>query len=136
MGALYTVQPFNNYLMRTKLKGQDIYDVLNQQWLGQPYVKMLQISGLTYTWDNSLPVGSRIVDVRKGGVSISRTATYTATINNFLAGGGDNFVAFKNGTETGYGPVVTVDLDALVTYIKGLAQPFGAAIEGRVTRLN
>jgi 5'-nucleotidase len=55
------------------------------------------------------------------------------TVNNFLQGGGDNFTVFQSGTNPVVGPV---DLDALVTYIKSLTQPFNAVIEGRITRVN
>ncbi len=55
-GALYNVQPFNNYLVRMSLTGRQIYDLLNQQWQpDQPHPRMLQISGLTYNWDSTLP---------------------------------------------------------------------------------
>ena len=59
-GQLYAVQPFNNILMKITLTGQQIYDVLNQQWTGgnASAVKILQISGLTYTWKNNQVVGS------------------------------------------------------------------------------
>jgi 5'-nucleotidase len=135
-GQLYTIQPFNNYLVKINMTGQQIYDVLEQQWSGgnASSPKMLQISGLTYTWDNNLPVGGRIVEVRKkDGTAIGLDTVYTVTVNNFLQGGGDNFTVFAAGTNPMVGPV---DLDALVTYIKGLAQPFTAVIEGRVTRVN
>ena len=132
-GDLQTVQPFNNTLVRMELTGQQIYDLLEQQWLGQPYTRMLQISGLTYTWDNALPVGARIVEVRKDGVAIDHAATYIIVTNNYLADGGDNFSTFKDGTNKIIGPV---DLDALVDYVSTLTQPFTATIDGRITRLN
>ncbi len=132
-GELYTIQPFSNYLVKISLTGQMVYDVLNQQWAGQPYVKMLEISGLSYTWDNNLPVGSKVVDVRKNRVSIDKSATYTVTVNNFLSTGGDNFIAFKNGTNPVTGPI---DLDALVSFIKTLPQPIDYSISGRAIRLN
>jgi 5'-nucleotidase len=132
-GELYTVQPFNNDLVKMELTGQQIYDVLNQQWAGQPYARILQVSGLTYSWDNNLPDNNRIVEVRKDGAPIVRETVYTVTCNSFLRGGGDNFTVFKAGANAEVGPV---DIDALVDYIKGLAQPFTAVIEGRITRLN
>ena len=126
-GQLYAVQPFNNILMKITLTGQQIYDVLNQQWTGgnASAVKMLQISGLTYTWKNN-----QVVEVRKNGTLIDKNASYTATVNNFLQGGGDNFTVFKAGTNPVVGPV---DLDALVSYIKTLPQPFTAVIDGRIS---
>ena len=92
-GQLYAVQPFNNILMKITLTGQQIYDVLNQQWTGgnASAVKMLQISGLTYTWKNN-----QVAEVRKNGTLIDKNASYTATVNNFLQGGGDNFAVFES----------------------------------------
>lgn len=111
------------------LTGAQIYAVLEQQWAGQPFARIMQISGLTYTWDANLPVGSRVLDVRKGGVSIDRAATYSVTCNNFMAAGGDNFTVFRDGISPVGGPI---DLDALTDYVKTLPQPFSAAIEGRI----
>jgi len=133
VGMVYTIQPFNNVLMKMSLTGQQIYDVLNQQWLGQTSAKMLQISGLTYTWDNNLEVGNRVTEVRQDGNPIDKAAVYTVTCNNYLQGGGDNFSTFTLGANPEVGPV---DAPALVDYLEGLAQPFNAVIENRVTRLN
>ena len=133
-GELYTVQPFNNYLVRVELTGQQIYDVLNQQWAGQPYPRILQVSGLSYTWDGSLPDSGRVVEVRREGVPIDKTAVYTVTANNFIADGGDNFTVLRDFGSNGVaGPV---DLDALVGYIESMGRPFTASIEGRIVRLD
>ena len=132
-GELYTVQPFNNYLVKMEITGQQVYDVLNQQWYNQPYARVLQISGLTYTWDNNRPENDRITEVLKEGTPVDRSATYTVTVNSFLAAGGDNFTVLAQGAGQIVGPV---DLEALVNYIKQLPQPFTAAVEGRITRLN
>jgi 5'-nucleotidase len=113
--------------------GQQIYDVLAQQWATPASPKMLQLSGLTYFWtDNGSEVAGTITSVLKDGVPIDKFATYTVTTNNFLAGGGDNFTVFKSGLDQ---VVDAADIDVLVSYIKGLSQPFSASIEGRVTRL-
>src|SRR5208283_4171223 len=134
-GALYDVQPFNNYLVRMNLTGRQIYDLLNQQWQqgsGESHPRMLQISGLAYTWDSSRPEGSRIVTVFRNGIPIGPTARYTVVVNSFLAGGGDGFSVLTNGTGRAAGPV---DLNALIDYIYKLPQPFSAQINGRITRL-
>jgi 5'-nucleotidase len=133
-GALYAAQPFNNYLVKMTLTGQQIYDVLNQQWAGQPYVKMLEIAGFSYTWDNSLAVGNRIVEVRRNGTAIDRNVSFPVVVNNFLAGGGDNFTVLRNGLNPVTGPI---DLDALVAFIQAHPQPINySTIQGRVERLN
>ena len=133
-GELYTVQPFNNYLVTMEMTGQQIYDLLNQQWAGQPYTRFLQISGLKYTWDASLPENDRIVEVTKAdGTLLDLEAIYTVTANNFLADGGDNFTVFRDALNKVTGPI---DLDALIYYLQGITQPFSAEIEGRINMLN
>jgi 5'-nucleotidase len=132
-GALHATQPFRDYLVKMNLTGQQIYMALNQQWAGQPHAKMLETSGLAYTWANHLPIGNRVVQIRKNGVPIDRSATYSITVNSFLAGGGDNFTAFLNGTDLIKGPN---DLDALVSYVKSFMQPINRSVEGRAVQLH
>jgi 5'-nucleotidase len=133
-GQLFAIQPFGNTLVRMTLTGDQIYELLNQQWLNQPFPRMLQISGFTYTWDNARPVGDRIVEVRRAGAgAIDRAASYTMTVNSFLAAGGDNFAVLTRGTDRQVG---VNDLEALVAHVQRLPQPFSSGIEGRITRLN
>ena len=133
-GELYTVQPFNNHLVKMDLTGQQIYDLLNQQFPAGPTLhRLLQVSGLTYTWDNKVPPPGRIVEVRKDGQSIDKAATYTVTANSFLAEGGDKFSVFKLGANKVTGPT---DLKAFVDYLKSLPQPFSAKIDRRIKKLN
>ncbi|MDQ0247052.1 5'-nucleotidase [Bacillus fengqiuensis] len=127
-GELYNVQPFNNDLVKMTLTGQQVVDLLNQQWQnGQ--TRMLQVSGLTYTWSNNKVVGVYLPD----GTPINPAAEYTVAANSFLAGGGDGFTVFNQGKNREVGPV---DLDALVNYVKEQSQPFTAKIEGRITLSN
>ena len=46
---------------------------------------------------------------------------------------GDNFTVLTEGKNRVVGPV---DLDALVDYIEALPQPFTAAVEGRIQRVD
>jgi 5'-nucleotidase len=132
-GELFTVQPFGNSLVKMELTGQQIYDLLEQQWAGQSFARILKTSGLSYAWNAAAPVGSRIVSVQRNGVALDKAATYSVTVNSFLADGGDNFLVLKAGTSRVGGPV---DLDALITYVKAQAQPFSASIESRIQRQN
>ena len=128
-GELYTVQPFGNYCVSMDLTGSLIYDALNAQWADSSNVKMLQISGLRYSWDAGRPVNNRVVDIQKNGVSIKRNAVYSVTVNSFLAAGGDNFSVFKAGTNRKNGPK---DPEALVDYLSKLPQPFIITSDGRI----
>ncbi len=129
---LFTIQPFGNTLVKMNLTGAQIKALLEQQW--QPTVtRFLQISGLGYTWDAALPVGSRIVEIHDAAnVPLNPVAIYSITCNNFLAGGGDGFTTFIGGTNQVGGPI---DLDALIDYTEH-HNPLPAPTLGRIVRLH
>ncbi len=115
-GESFAVQPFGNNLMTITMTGAQIKAALEQQFnnpaLGQN--RILQVSnGFTYSWSLSAPVGSKVSNMMLNGVAINDTSAYRVTVNNFLADGGDNFAAFKDGTDRLGG---AVDTDALEKY--------------------
>ncbi|WP_211194711.1 bifunctional metallophosphatase/5'-nucleotidase [Pyxidicoccus fallax] len=133
-GELFTIQPFANDLVRMDLTGAQVKTVLEQQWSDPARPRILQVSGLTVRYDSSLPSGSRIVSVRKGGVELDPAGLYSVTVNSFLAGGGDGFVELLNGANRVVGPV---DLDGLVEYVLGFeGEPVSTTIEGRISQVN
>lgn len=127
-GELFTVQPFGNSLVTMNLTGAQVYQVLEQQWAGQPFPRIMQISGFDYTWDPARPVGSRVLEVRKDGAPLGLTTVYSVTCNNFMAGGGDNFTVFLAGTNQVGG---AIDLDALIEYVEHNT-PITGSIAGRI----
>jgi 5'-nucleotidase len=116
---LFAVQPFGNSLVRLTLTGAQIVRLLEQQWQDQPQPRVLQVSGLTYTWQPDAPLGARIdaADVRVGGQPLALNRTYRVAVNNYLAEGGDNFTVLRDGVAREGG---AQDLDALVDYIAAL----------------
>lgn len=134
-GELFTVQPFGNDLVRMDLTGAQLLRLFNQQWAGQPFPRIMKSSGISYTWDASRPADDRVLaqSIRIGGAPLDPAAYYSVTVNSFMAAGGDNFTVLTGGTNRVIGPV---DLDALIDFIGTLPQPFGAAIEERIERLN
>lgn len=125
--AVFTTQPFNNYLVSMDLTGQQILALLEQQWSGgniAPGNKILQVSGIEYTWSKSAPVGSKVVagtvrvDTDGDGTTdaaLDPAVAYRIVCNSFLSDGGDNFGVFAAGTNKYFGGL---DIDALVTYLK------------------
>jgi 5'-nucleotidase len=129
---LFTIQPFGNTLVKMTLTGAQIKAVLEQQWTATT-TRILQISGLGYTWSASSPIGSRIVEIHDAaGAALDPLATYSVTCNNFLATGGDGFTAFVGGTNQIGGPV---DLDALIEYAEH-NKPLPVPMMGRIIRQN
>lgn len=135
-GAAFTVQPFNNYVVSGTLTGAQILAVLNEQWNGRneggtaanPTAnnKILQVAGLSYTWDRSLAAqpatdavvpGSVMVDLDRDGTTetaLDPGADYRVIFNGFLADGGDGFATLGAAAAKYYGGL---DIDALAAYL-------------------
>ena len=138
-GAAFTVQPFNNYDVSMDLTGQQILDLLEQQWSGanETAYKILQVSGITYTWDDSQPAGEKVVpdsvlvDENRDGVveePIDPAATYRVVANSFLSDGGDGFGVFAEATNKYFGGL---DIDALTAYL-GANDPYAPTATDRI----
>ncbi len=113
------MQPFGNTLVVKTCTGQQIYDVLNQQF-NNPAVGsnriMLPSANVHYEWTAPLGGTPHIVDgsVSFDGVAISKTADYRVTMNNFMADGGDDYTVFRSCTDALGGEI---DLDAFARYL-------------------
>jgi 5'-nucleotidase len=132
-GDLFTAQPFYNNLVTLTLTGAELQALLERQWQGQPFARVLQVSrGFAYTWDAAKPAGQRVVpgSLRLEGRPVAPDESLRITVNNFLATGGDNFEGFKAGRELRTG---AMDIDALEAHVRG-----GAELDDipRVVRLN
>ncbi len=132
-GHLLTVQPFGNTLIRMDMTPAQIRRLLEQQWVDQPFPRILHVSGMSYTWNPALPVGSRVLanTIMVGGVPLDTACNPTCSVaaNSFIAAGGDMFSVFAEPTARTGG---VADADALFNHIQRLPQPFTAAIEGRI----
>jgi len=138
----YDVAPFGNLLVTMNLTGQQLYDLLNQQY--QPGVEgrrpMLALGvseGVTYEWEwtgADPAAGTQPTDATTGGavvpgslkidgVAVDGDATYRVATLNFLATGGDGFTVFTQGTDQKGG---AEDLANLVDFLEanpGLTAP-------------
>ncbi|KON85525.1 5'-nucleotidase [Sporosarcina globispora] len=132
-GNLYVILPFSNQLVKLNLSGSQIREILNQQW--QPNTtRILQISGFAYSWDDRQPAGEKIKEIYLPyGTKLDPNKNYSVAVNTYLADGGDNFAAFRKGTDRVTGPS---DIDALVNYIRNSPQPFSSVINGRIKKID
>ena len=118
-GEAFTVQPFGNTLVVKTCTGQQIYDVLNQQFnnpaSGSNRI-MLPSANVHYQW--TTVGGPHIVDgsvsFDGGTTPIDKSASYRIAVNNFMADGGDNYTVFRSCTDPLGGEV---DLDAFARYL-------------------
>jgi len=126
-GEAFSVQPFANVLVTMDMTGAQIDALLEQQ--GVSGSGTLQISGsLTYDRSGSALAGSRISNIRIGGVLVDAGATYRVTVNNFLADGGDGYSVFTQGTNRYVGEI---DLDAFARYVESI----GTVLPGPQNRI-
>jgi 5'-nucleotidase len=134
-GEVYAAFPFQNVLTTTTLTGAQVKQVLEQGASGQ--FGMVQVSGLSFTYDPSLPIGSRVtsVTVKATNQPLDPAANYRVATNDFMYNGGDNYTMFKQGTN----PVIYSD-EVLYDVISGyfqqfssLSTPLNQQIEGRIT---
>jgi 5'-nucleotidase len=149
--AAFNVQPFNNFVVSMDLTGLQIKALLNEQWNGNNDAtksgnKILQVSGLTYTWDRTLAASpgdvnalvSVFFDADGNPATLGDNTplvdgqTYRVVANNFLSDGGDNFATFKAGTNKLVGGL---DIDSLVNYLKS-HDPYQVTPTNRIKSVN
>lgn len=124
---VFEVSPFGNEIVRIRLTGREMRAVLEQGLsLGHPDI---HISGLRVVYDSTRPAGRRIREVRlPTGRRMEDRATYTLAINDFLAGGKEGFTMLPALAPEHTG---IFDTDALVNYLRRLAQPIELPADGR-----
>ncbi|MDO7908200.1 bifunctional 2',3'-cyclic-nucleotide 2'-phosphodiesterase/3'-nucleotidase [Paenibacillus sp. JX-17] len=134
-GNMFSINPFGNVLIKLTLTGAQMKELLEQQWTATG-TKIGQVSGFTYSYDDSKPVGSRIVEIKKAdGTKLDDKASYTIVVNDFMSTGGDGYTALTKGTNREAGPV---DLDAFISYVKTkfASSSITAKTEDRITKVN
>jgi len=132
-GQVLAVLPFGNTLVAMNLRGAQIVELLEEQWMGgrDALRGLLQVSeGFWYEWDPAQPEGRKVVpgSVKLNGAPLQMDASYRVVTNNFLAEGGDAFPTFAKGTSRA--PTNIRDIDALTSYLVKREQdrkPAGAA---------
>lgn len=120
---LNSVLPFANNLVSVELTGASLKKTFEQQWQRdasgavptRPYLQLGVSKNVAYTFDNTLPEGSKITSVLIDGEPIDLAKKYKVATFSFLAAGGDNFRAFKEGATTDTG---LVDRDGWVSYFE------------------
>jgi 5'-nucleotidase/UDP-sugar diphosphatase len=88
-GDVYNTLPFANTLVTVEVTGAELKSVLASQ-IGSGDVGS-QVSGMTFDWTDSGEGAAKIQDATVGGEPLDENATYTLTVNSFMAEGGDNY---------------------------------------------
>lgn len=93
---IYTVLPFDNYLVAIKLTGKQIREALEHGLSGleEAAGRFPQVSGLSFTYSRQAPAGSRVKEIMMGGQPLDPQKEYVVATNDFMAAGGDGYQAF------------------------------------------
>ena len=136
-GDAFTVQPFNNFVVSMSMTGQQVLDLLNQQWSGGnagSNRKFLQVSnGFSYRWQNA--AGGPVLDessVTIKGAPLVKTQTYRVVSNSFLSEGGDGFSTFAAATNKVVGGL---DIDAFADYLEAYTAAHGPWVPPTAPRI-
>jgi len=118
-GGLYEVVPFQNELVRVRLPGSVLREVIEYHL--NAIHPTIHLSGVVVRWDPHRPRLSRIVSLTlANGRPVRDAGVYTLGTLDFLATG-MKLLADLPRTDTGL-----VDVDALAKYLAGLPQPVAA----------
>lgn len=93
---IYSVLPFDNYIVAIKLTGKQIKDTLEHgvSAIEEGAGRFPQVSGLSFSYSRLAKPGSRIREIFIAGKSLDPDKEYTVATNDFLAAGGDGYMAF------------------------------------------
>lgn len=129
-GDLYQVQPFQNRLVRLRVRGDVLLRALEHgvsRDRGAAHV-----SGVELWYDPRRPAGRRITRARlDGGGGIERDRTYALVVNDFIAAGGSGYAMLASERAEDLG---LLDLDALIRYLRTLRQPVDGPAGARIHR--
>lgn len=93
VGTMWSFMPFDNTIYKLTMTKAQLKEVLEQAVADKS--KGLQISGVKFVYDSSLPSGQRVKEItREDGKAISDTETLSAAVPDFVAQGGDSFTVF------------------------------------------
>ena len=92
-GAVMSIFPFGNTIQVAEIQGKAIREMLEHSVFAYPasFGGFLNVSGMTFSFDPTQPVGQRIKDIYIDKEKLDESKTYTITGNDFLFAGGDDY---------------------------------------------
>ena len=128
---LDTILLFDNQLVVIPVKGEELLRCLENgvSLAGERAGRFPQVSGISFSFDATLPVGQRILQVKVGGVPLDLQKIYTMVTTDFLVGHGnmDGYELPDEIIQTGG------DLNELIMRNIGRT-PIRNVVEGRIVK--
>lgn len=94
---LFNVMPFDNRLIRLRMKGRDVREVFDH---AVGHRRTGQVSGASVEYALAEPPGRRILRAEVGGRPLDETGDYSVVALDFIVAGGDHYASFARAEET------------------------------------
>jgi len=149
---IYSVLPFDNYIVAIKLTGNQIKEALEHgvSAIEEGAGRFPQVSGLLFNYKMSAKKGDRVREIFIADKPINSDKEYTVATNDFLAAGGDGYEAFgkaikasrdfsiiggvMKGEKVVYSDSGRWLRDVVIEYIKE-KKKIATTVEGRITEI-
>jgi 2',3'-cyclic-nucleotide 2'-phosphodiesterase / 3'-nucleotidase / 5'-nucleotidase len=119
-GQLYRVQPSESGLVQVTVTGAQLREVLEQA-LSRNGRPAAHVAGIRVRYDPRRPAGRRIQRLELlGSRKFQSKAEYTLATDDFLASGGEGYLALLKRPSV---PGSILDVDAVIAYLRRLPQP-------------
>ncbi|ELR14073.1 protein kinase domain containing protein [Acanthamoeba castellanii str. Neff] len=151
LGEYLVVFPFGwDFLFTFSLKGEDLIVALDNSVsladqtnlpLSAGVGRFLSVAGLKFTWNPTLPVGQRVVDVwveggdGKWGI-LDHQQYYSITTLDFIAKGGDSYEELAASAVSPTSSQLTAATAIEAALAKSFVEPIYAKVDGRIALSN
>jgi len=133
VGDIYAMMPFDNTIVLVELTGSQLKEALESgvatDGSGGLLHGIVQVSGLNFTWDPKAPNGQKVKNVYVDGRPLGSDAGYLVATNSFMAGGGDGYYVFGQGSGLVDTGVLVRDL---LLQSAGSGKKIDARVDGRI----
>jgi 5'-nucleotidase len=136
-GEINNMLPYSNFLKMTEVPGSLILSALEHSaaLYGKLDGGFLQLGGMSYTFDPSLPEGSRVTQIMVGEEPLNPDLTYDLVVFDFIAEGGDGYDMlpeyFADAPTIGQG-----DISMVVAEYISQQDTIRTSLQGRITVLD
>jgi len=137
MRDLYTEMPFGNLNVVVEIPGSAIWEALENgvsQYSGKAG-RFPQVSGLSFIFDEALPIGSRILSVMIHGAPLDKEKLYKVATVDYMFNGGDGYHMFKNGHLL-LSPLRQMSTVGTLAELLRSTRNIDARIEGRIVSIS
>ena len=126
--------PFGNVTLLIELSGADLLEALENgvSEVENKAGRFPQVAGLTMVYDPAAPAGSRVVEVKVGGVALDKNRRYRVATNDYIAAGGDGYASLKRAKVIIDAAGATLMATTVINYVEA-AKIISPKTDGRIS---